>query len=163
MYLPSPLEVLSRALASAVYTDLPDIKEYHRDLSVKLTDAERQTLQTRQKTEGLQVWPGQWKSRRPSYEEVTVVGMFAQDWASTALGFGGVGGQAASQAYSIVLESHDGTRAVYFNAGLAYIIGRDADGKLPAHEKLEAFQADMGAQRLADVMQAGRRYGAKRG
>jgi hypothetical protein len=51
--------------------------------------------------------------------------MFPQTWGSTALGFGGIGGQAISSAYVCVIESNlVGGYAVYFGGRLAYVIDR---------------------------------------
>jgi hypothetical protein len=61
-----------------------------------------------------------WKSRRP-YEQEVEVYHFPQTWSSTALGFGGVGGQAFTTAYTTVVI-HVRDAAVYFNGGYAYLI-----------------------------------------
>jgi hypothetical protein len=51
--------------------------------------------------------------------------MFVQTWSSTALGFGGVGGQAITSAYVCVIESDLLAQfAVYFGGRLAYVIKR---------------------------------------
>ena len=51
--------------------------------------------------------------------------MFTQTWGSTALGFGGIGGQAITSAYVCVIESNLlGQFAVYFGGRLAYVIER---------------------------------------
>lgn len=49
--------------------------------------------------------------------------MFMQTWSSTALGFGGVGGQAITNAYTIVVEDyHEGWYSVFFGNRMAYLI-----------------------------------------
>lgn len=46
-------------------------------------------------------------------------------WSSTALGFGGLGGQAFTDAYTIVLRSAlDGSYCVYFGGRFAYRVNR---------------------------------------
>lgn len=163
MYLPSALEVLSQAHASAVYKDLPDVQTYHRDSLHKLTDAERQECSARQATQGPSAWPGRWEKRRPRFDEVTVYAMFAQGWSSTALGFGGVGGQAASEAYTIVLQGPSGDRAVYFNGALAYVLRTPAEGTAKSRKQEQSFIEDLANRQLADVMTAALRYGAFKG
>lgn len=52
--------------------------------------------------------------------ELTV---FLQTWGSTALGFGGVGGQAMTSAYTTVIwEENTGIYGVFFGERLAYVI-----------------------------------------
>lgn len=63
------------------------------------------------------------KSRTHESDEVVVVGMFPQTWASTALGFGGLGGAAVTTDYTIVLSStHRSDYLVYFGCKFAYMI-----------------------------------------
>jgi hypothetical protein len=72
--------------------------------------------------------------------------MFSQTWGSTALGFGGVGGQAITSAYVIVLECM-GEFCVYFGGRFAY--------KVCAPNA--KFFEDIVAHRMADVS-AQRKY-----
>ena len=82
------------------------------------------------------------KSRKHSMYDLTVAAMFPQTWGSTALGFGGIGGQAITSAYVCVIESDlVGQFAVYFGGRLAYIIER-ANGK---------FTEDVFNQRMVDA------------
>lgn len=49
--------------------------------------------------------------------------MFKQTWGSTALGFGGIGGQAMTSAYTtVVMDMHTGWVGVFFGETLAYKI-----------------------------------------
>ena len=49
--------------------------------------------------------------------------VFPQTWGSTALGFGGIGGQAMTAAYTTVVEDfNSGWCGVFFGTKLAYII-----------------------------------------
>lgn len=68
--------------------------------------------------------------RRPLHHEVRVI-MFPQAWGDTSLGYGGIGGQAFTEAYTVIVffENH---YCVYFGSGgnLAYRIDIDID-KLP--------------------------------
>ena len=62
------------------------------------------------------------------YPEFEVLGVFSQSWGSTALGFGGIGGQAITAAYTTVIENIDlGCVAVFFGEGLAYIVNNPND------------------------------------
>jgi len=65
------------------------------------------------------------KTRKHTMHDLTVYAMFVQTWGSTALGFGGVGGQTVSSSYVCVIESDLlGECAVYFGGRLAYVITR---------------------------------------
>ena len=49
--------------------------------------------------------------------------MFTQSWATTALGFGGIGGCAITEAYTVIVEDYcTGWYSVFFGDGLAYTI-----------------------------------------
>lgn len=103
----NPLENLHAALASAAYKDFDEHEYQDRDWKSKDPQA-RVT-----------------KRRRPTDYDIGVVAMFPQTWGSTALGFGGVGGQAITTAYTIVLENGlDGQHAVYFGGRFAYKVKR---------------------------------------
>lgn len=62
--------------------------------------------------------------RRPRRDEIEVVAMFPQMWGSTALGFGGVGGQAMTTAYTVILTIGRGEHLVYFGGRFAYEVTR---------------------------------------
>lgn len=56
------------------------------------------------------------------YPELEVE-VFPQTWGSTALGFGGIGGQAMTSAYTtVVSDYHEGWYGVFFGERLAYLI-----------------------------------------
>lgn len=59
---------------------------------------------------------------RPHNEyEIEVDAVFVQTWGSTALGFGGIGGSAMTDAYTVVLRStYNNEYLVYFNGVFAY-------------------------------------------
>ena len=76
---------------------------------------------------------------------------FPQLWASTALGFGGIGGQAMTTAYTTVFYDQSRHYAVvYFDSKLAYIVS----------EPTEAFWADLRCQKLLSVDEAKVKYDA---
>lgn len=57
------------------------------------------------------------------YPEFEVINVFSQTWSSTALGFGGIGGQAITSAYTTIIENVDlGYVAVFFGERMAYVI-----------------------------------------
>lgn len=57
--------------------------------------------------------------RHPELE----VQVFPQVWGSTALGFGGIGGQAMTSAYTTVVQDFNtGWHSVFFGNRLAYLI-----------------------------------------
>lgn len=75
--------------------------------------------------------------------------MFPQTWSSTALGFGGIGGQAITTAYTTVFhETYHDIHAVFFSNQLAYIVKKSN----------EAFNADLLTRNMADVGKAVTKY-----
>lgn len=61
--------------------------------------------------------------RRPYASELSVYAMFPQTWGSTALGFGGVGGQSFTTAYTVVISNQEFNEfCVYFGGRFAYRI-----------------------------------------
>lgn len=94
-------------LALACAKDLPDIPEKE---FVRLID----------RSKPMDQWEYTLKGRRPYPGEVSVYS-FPQTWASTALGFGGIGGRALTTAQTTVcIEGSDA--AVYFGRRLAYVV-----------------------------------------
>ena len=87
------------------------------------------------------------EERRPRIDNVDVV-MFSQTWGSTALGFGGVGGQAITTAYTVVVYGPMGDACVYFGGRLAYRIEHLND----------TFRNDMQDRHMHKVAGAAARY-----
>ena len=87
------------------------------------------------------------KRRKPTSHETSLMVMFPQTWSSTALGFGGIGGQAITPSYSIVIECV-GEYAVYFGSRFAYLVKGTK----------KAFFEDIAAMNLASVKDAETRY-----
>lgn len=98
-----PVKCLHEALASAVHRDLPDVNY------TQTTYKSRKPIKIERK-------------RRPFGSEVEVK-LFQELWGSTALGYGGVGGQAMTYAYTVICMK-DSDMCVYFGDGghLAYKI-----------------------------------------
>ena len=99
------LNSLAYALTRAMDSDLPNVKDRRH---VYKSESGSQTV----------TWEEY--ERRPHEGEVEVY-HFPQLWDSTALGFGGVGGQAFTTAYTTVVISNPAA-AVYFGGRLAYKI-----------------------------------------
>lgn len=74
--------------------------------------------------------------------------MFSQTWGSTALGFGGIGGQAMTDAYTVVVYGPMGDVCVYFGGRFAYHIERPND----------VFREDVRDNRMFTVAGAAARY-----
>jgi hypothetical protein len=158
----SPLETLHRTLAAATFRDLPAEKVYRRDhLAVsKLTRAERLECEKREKEIGHAAWPGAWSEFRPNVAQISVRAMFPQQWGSSALGFGGVGGQAMTEEYTTVLQGPGLDLAVYFGGSFAYLLPAPKSSADMTSKKRTAFQQDLANFSLADVITAVSRYGA---
>lgn len=149
MHKQNPLLPLHEALSAALLRDL-------RDVSYETTDwaAAHQLRQTlpaadyaeRQRSRSL---PTTTKTRRPSADEVDVI-LFPQTWGSTALGYGGVGGAAMSDAYTIVVST-GGEACVYFGGGtLAYRVDFT---KMPVKER-RAWESALSSRILPGRMEA---------
>ena len=137
----NPIETLAGCLAHAAYEAFPEYK--YQDRNWALHDRWRATL-TREEMKTAVAPPECFveKTRKHTFYDLTVYAMFPQSWGSTALGFGGIGGQAITSAYVCVIESNlVGGYAVYFNARLAYVINRPN----------EKFMADIAGQRMVDA------------
>jgi hypothetical protein len=92
------------------------------------------------------------RNRRPYADELEIYS-FPQQWSSTALGFGGVGGQAFTTATTVVVVCRD-EACVYFGGRFAY--------KVVGWRRSEVFQGDLGRHAMADVMESSSRYEAKK-
>ena len=137
----NPIETLAGCLAHAAYEAFPEYK--YQDRNWALHDRWRATL-TREEMKTAVAPPECFveKTRKHTFYDLTVYAMFPQSWGSTALGFGGIGGQAITSAYVCVIESNlVGGYAVYFNARLAYVINRPN----------EKFMADIAGHRMVDA------------
>jgi hypothetical protein len=133
----NPLESLHAALAHAEYKGLSPFEYEDRDWEHYRKTKEDKRIK---------------KMRKPSAYDIAVVAMFPQQWGSTALGFGGIGGQAITEAYVVIVECRqNGQHAVYFGGRHAYTI--DCPNGF--------FTEDMTAKRMADVSGAKVRYEAK--
>ena len=135
----NPVGDLAAAIAHAQYAAFSEVHYQDRDWGKyrkwktqyfdKLSLEEQSALYKRERETGVRMEPEDCmveKTRRPYLGEIQVQGMFLQTWSSTALGFGGIGGQAITGAYTIVLEC-SGEYAVYFAGRHAYTVRRPSD------------------------------------
>lgn len=161
----SPIETLAAALHAACLRDLPEI-EYrdrdwaaHRKFMDSLSKEEKAEIHAKEKETGQAQGPFVEKKRRPSPHDCEVV-MFPQTWGSTALGFGGVGGQAITSAYTVVVEcARVGAKAVYFGGRFAYLVPYQAP-LLPTDEQARRFLEHMAVHILVECSKAPEAYGA---
>ena len=151
----NPIETLASCMADAAYSAFPEYKyqdrnwEKYRIWQVtvfdKLSQEDKKKLYAEERQTGVAMGPADCyveKSRKHSFYDLTVHSMFPQTWSSTALGFGGIGGQAFTSAYVCVIESNlVGQYAVYFGGRLAYVIERPN----------EKFVEDIARQRMVDA------------
>jgi hypothetical protein len=126
---------VSYAIVQAMMHDLPDVEYEAPDYS--------------QGWEKAKELPRKKQVRRP-YESEIEVTSFTQSWASTALGFGGIGGAAITPAQTTVV-THGVSHAVYFGRRLAYVATNPAKKfytDLMSHNMVaqsDAAQYDSGA------------------
>jgi hypothetical protein len=104
-----PVDTLHRCIAHACYKGFPEIEYEDRDWSI----TDKKVFVT--------------KARPHSERDITVQAMFPQTWSSTALGFGGLGGQVMTSAYTVVIKSQYAGYLVYFGGRMAYNITRAND------------------------------------
>jgi len=137
----NPIETLAGAMAHAAYEAFPEY--VYKDRNWPNYDKWHSGL-TREERKTAVAPDDCWveKTRRHSMYDLTVYSMFVQTWGSTALGFGGIGGQAFTSAYVCVIESNLlGQFAVYFGGRLAYVVERPN----------AKFMEDVASQRMVDA------------
>lgn len=136
MQLSNGISELHLAYAHAVYEGFPEYTYTDRDWEhYRKTKEDRRVV----------------KSSRHSEYNIAILAMFSQTWSSTALGFGGMGGQAITSAYVIVLKSNQGAGyCVYFGGRFAYRI----------EEPNAHFYRDIREHQMADVAEAKKLYEA---
>lgn len=105
----NPIETLASSIAHAAYEGFPEFEYEDRDYSQGYQPGVEPKYIT--------------KKRKHIPQDLTVYSMFEQTWGSTALGFGGIGGQAFTSAYVCVIKSdRSGEYCVYFSGRFAYRI-----------------------------------------
>jgi hypothetical protein len=133
------IDTLASALYAACIRDLPDIEFDQVDVASERTHLDTLTPDQRREYYALKAGcktdaeraeffaargiSTTVRRQRPSPEHCEVT-MFSQMWESTALGYGGIGGQAVTDAYTVIVRcEYTGYAAVYFGGGrLAYLV-----------------------------------------
>lgn len=156
MHTDSPIETLASSLHAACLRDLPEIHYRDRDWAAHrammdgLTREQKAELVAKERTSGRAEGPYIEKTRRPTPHDCEVV-MFPQTWPSTALGFGGIGGQAFTSAYTMIVSCDLAeAAAVYFGGRFAYLVEH-------ARQNAE-FRQDIASQNMAECREAWKRY-----
>lgn len=139
MTIENPIGTLAAALAHAEYQAFEEMRYLDRDWDKyqkwrkayfdKLSTDEKRDLYEQERKTGVPMGPADGvieRSRRPSIRDIEVVAMFPQTWSSTALGFGGIGGQAMTPAYTVILRCGI-EHAVYFGGRHAYTVKHPND------------------------------------
>ena len=124
------LDQITAAVTQALEKDLPEVE----DESWGIVDGRAAKVAT--------------VKRRPMPHEVEIYS-FPQTWGSTALGFGGVGGQAMTTAQTVIVTL-EAKAWVYIGGRLAYTV---AD-----FYRNESFMQDMRAHNVAALHQSSKRY-----
>lgn len=124
------LEQIIAAVTRALEQDLPEIEEETWGI-VNNRAAQTGTIK-----------------RRPAQHDVEIYS-FPQSWGSTALGFGGVGGQMMTTAQTTIV-SLETTAWVYIGGQLAYCVEE--------WQRNEAFNRDMQQHHMAAQFQSFKRY-----
>lgn len=135
----NPIQDLAFAYHDAMFNRFDDIVYQDRDWT-KYNEDRRSSIAATQESMVT-------KRRKPTSHETTLTVMFPQMWGSTALGFGGGGGNAITMAYSIVIECQ-GDYAVYFGSKFAYLV----------RGSKRALFLDIEVMQLASVIDAATRY-----
>lgn len=131
MELNNPLEDLGNAFYSACYADMSDI-EYEKPepeaYKKWISEGARPLTVPPVPRKLLRDLPKVKATRRPTVRDLQVFAMFSQTWGSTALGFGGIGGAAMTDAYTVIIANiHDREFCVYFGGRFAYKVKRPTD------------------------------------
>lgn len=152
MNLGSPLDALSNALYHAAWVGLPPHTYRVRDYAVMSEWSMAQRKAAAMNNE----YPIKEVEGRPAPSDCEIFAMFSQTWASTALGFGGIGGAAMTPAYTVVVRGPDSSAAVYWNGRFAYRIPVTV-----TPEQRQAFEEDLAARNTVNCREAVSRYGAQ--
>jgi hypothetical protein len=118
--LDNPISELHYALAHAEYQGFSDIEYHRRDIN-----AIKSAKTAEERSHALETYTVE--MRRPTSRDFAVYAMFPQTWGSTALGHGGIGGSAITEAYTIVLEGFNREYLVYMGGQLCYKLIDPAD------------------------------------
>lgn len=143
---------LSRCIASCLAKDAPDVMRPALKKGMAWGDRKPGEGMVEFRERACEPTP-----TRPDESDIQVLAMFAETWGSTALGFGGAGGQAMTSAYTVVLSVEDRHYCVYWGGRHAYTIDSSREGF-----NLEAFFADIGNRRTREIGQRGHYFRASK-
>ena len=147
MTLYTPIETLHSCLASAQYTDMSEVTDKKRKPNIEAYSGNRSDYDAYQ--EWIKTAYEKYK-RRPYDYELHVEAMFPQTWGDTSLGFGGVGGQSFTTAYTVIIGcSHTYDYCVYFGGRFAYRLDLTKCD-------IEIIRKDITVQNMAEVRSRGR-------
>jgi hypothetical protein len=112
-----PIETLAECIGAALHRDLPDVVYKDRDWDKWRKLTKEQQIDAYKNPDKYDIHVV--KTGRPNKWNIEVV-MFPQTWGSTALGYGGMGGAAMTDAYTVIV-SNNNDYCVYFGCDrLAY-------------------------------------------
>lgn len=107
-----PIETLAAAMHAACLRDLPVIEYQSADWEATRKEREKDP-NTKPPTKAA--------TRRPQPDDCRII-MFPEMWGSTALGYGGMGGAAMTEAYTVIVL-HERKSAIYWGCGqLGYLV-----------------------------------------
>lgn len=133
MHLSSPIEPIAASYYDSFHRfpvieyedrDWNKYRKWRETVFDKLSKDEKAAMYKEEQSTGVPMDPANCrikKTRQPNSYDVELYAVFSQSWGSTTLGFGGVGGQAITSAYTIVVECF-GAFCVYFGGKFAYLV-----------------------------------------
>lgn len=132
---------LSRCIASCLAADAPNVMREGLKKGMAWSDRQKGENMIDFRVRACEPVPV-----RPDESCVEVYAMFAETWASTALGFGGMGGSAMTTAYTVVLMVDQVHLLVYWGGRYAYTRTIGEEGF-----DMDAFRADLAQRRTRNL------------
>jgi|GEM_PF-5047568 len=129
--------VLARCIGSAIAKDAPDVMRPW--LKAGMAWSDRKIGESMVDFQARACAP---RACRPTEQDIALWAMFPQTWGDTSLGFGGMAGQAMTEAFTVVLMSDHAWFLVYWGG----LFGYRLDLREPSFDR-DAFFADLAAQR----------------
>lgn len=129
--------VLARCIGSALAKDAPDVMRPSLKDGMAWSDRKLGETMVAFRARACESKPA-----RPAEQDIALWAMFPQTWGDTSLGFGGMAGQAMTEAFTVVLMSDHAHFLVYWGG----LFGYRLDLRDPKFDR-ELFFADLAAQR----------------
>jgi hypothetical protein len=136
---------LARCIASALNKDAPDVMREQLKDGMSWGDRTKDESMIDFRKRAFEA-----KAARPDESDIEVYAMFVETWGSTALGFGGVGGQAMTPAYTTILMADSRYLLIYWGSRHAYTLDM-----MSGTFNSEAFQKDIAERRTRERSQRG--------